>query len=66
MAMPDVTEQQAIIDGLKEELSRARVQAEVFRALYTRQAAEIEHLQERLDQAEGVAGDRRKRLATLE
>ncbi len=66
MAMPDVTEQQAIIDGLKEELSRARVQAEVFRALYTRQAAEIEHLQERLDQAEGAAGDRRMRLATLE
>lgn len=64
--MPDVTELQAIVDELKDELSRARVQAEVFRALYTRQAAEIEHLQERLDQAEGTPGDRRMRLAALE
>lgn len=66
MAMPDVTELQAIVDELREELSRTRVQAEVFRALYTRQAAEIEHLHAQLDEFEGVTGDRRLRLATLE
>ena len=66
MAMPDTTELQAMVDELREELSRTRVQAEVFRALYTRQATEIEHLQAQLDEAEGTVGDRRLRLATLE
>lgn len=66
MAMPDVTELLATIEELREELSRTRVQAEVFRALYTRQAAEIEHLQAQLDAAEGVPADHRLRLATLE
>lgn len=66
MAMPDTTELLAMIKELREDLSRARVQAEVFRALYTRQAAEIEHLQAQLDEAEGVPADRRLRLASLE
>ncbi len=44
MAAPDVTLLQATIAELKAELSRARVQAEVFRALYERQAIEIDEL----------------------
>lgn len=66
MAMPDITELLATIEELREELSRTRVQAEVFRALYTRQAAEIEHLQARLDEVEGAPADHRLRLASLE
>lgn len=57
MAMPDVTTLQATIDELRDELSRSRVQAEVFRALYTRQAAETERLQAQLDMAEGAPAD---------
>lgn len=64
--MPDTKELLAMIEELREELSRTRVQAEVFRALYTRQAAEIEHLQAQLDEAEAVPADRHLRLATLE
>lgn len=64
--MPDVTALQAIVDELKEELSRARVQAEVFRALYTRQAAEIEHLQARLDDLEPTPSSHRLRVVDLE
>lgn len=64
--MPDVTAMLAMIEELREELSRTRVQAEVFRALYTRQAAEIEHLQAQLHESEGVPADRHLRLATLE
>ncbi len=44
MTAPDVTELQATIAELKAELSRVRVQAEVFRALYERQATEIDDL----------------------
>ncbi len=44
MAAPDVALLEATIKELKAELSRARVQAEVFRALYERQAAEIDAL----------------------
>lgn len=44
MAAPDVALLEATIKELKAELSRARVQAEVFRALYERQATEIDEL----------------------
>lgn len=44
MATPDVAALQATIAELKAELSRARVEAEVFRALYEREAADVDQL----------------------
>lgn len=53
MTVPDVTDLQATIAELKEELTTSRIRAEVFRALYTRQVAEIAELREWL----GLMGD---------
>lgn len=49
MTVSDTTALQATIQELRDELSTSRVHAEVFRALYTRQAAEIAKLREQVD-----------------
>lgn len=62
MAAPDVTSLQATIHELRAELSQNRIQAEVFRALYTRQAMEIEHLRTQLHETDAGTAPRRLQL----
>lgn len=66
MTFEDLTSLQATIEELRDELSTSRVHAEVFRALYTRQAAEVAQLREQLDRVGEPSVGRRLHLVSVE